>query len=255
MTIKGLKLAAVNITSTDEANGVGALAPSVAAAVTVENSSVAGSISGHYFVGGLVGKVTGGSLTIGYQANSAAETEQTKMTAAKVTSDVVFTNTKTYGSAIGWDMNAATWGQFVGTVIETGVLTIAENCTGNTKFDKSALKFSYNRTNNGSGTITGYYKGNTDLVGYTTTSGNIQYGNKIYKNGWANPTLTVTGDATLQTIGEATILTTAPYKELDNATKTAIKTAQSGVLTNSIDKINWSNLTIVSHNTYVAAPY
>ena len=255
VTIKGLKLAAVNITSTDEANGVGALAPSVAAAVTVENSSVAGSISGHYFVGGLVGKVTGGSLTIGYQATSAAETEQTKMTAAKVTSDVVFTNTKTYGSAIGWDMNAATWGQFVGTVTGTGVLTIAENCTGNTKFDKSALKFSYNRTNNGSGTITGYYKGNTDLVGYTTTTGNIQYGNKTYKAGWATPVLTVTGDATLQTIGEATILTTEPYKELDDATKTAIKTAQSGVLTNAIDKINWSNLTIVSHNTYVAAPY
>jgi hypothetical protein len=254
VNIEDLTLAAVNITwpDADELTGVGALAPTVAATVKVTNSSVAGSISGHYYVGGLVGKVlTGGALTIGYQAANATDTEQEKMTAAKVTSNVNFTNTKTYGSAIGWDDNAATWGQFVGTVSGTGTLTIAENCTGNTSFSKSALKFSYQRTNNGSGTITGYYKGNTDLVGYTTTTGDITYGNKTYKNGWATPVLTVTGDAALQTINEATIYTTAKYQSLDDATKTTIKGAQAN-LTNTIDKIDWSNLTIVSHNLYVA---
>lgn len=249
--IKDLTLAGVAITSTDEANGVGALAPSTNAAVKIEHCSVAGAISGHYYVGGLVGIVKGGTLTIGYQAANETAAEQTKMTEALVTAGVAFTNTKTYGAAIGWDMLAGTWGKLVGSVQGTGALVIAENCTGTAAFDKKALKFSYNRTNNGSGTITGYYKGNTDLVGYTTTTGDITYGAKTYKNGWAAPVLAVTGDATLQTITAATIYTTSTYQTLDDATKTTIKGAQAA-LTNSIDKINWSNLTIVSHNQYVA---
>lgn len=252
ITIKDLTLAGVAITSEDEVNGVGAIAPSTNAAVNIEHCSVAGAISGHYYVGGLVGLVKGGTLTIGYQAANETAAEQTKMTNALVTAGIAFTNTKTYGAAIGWDMDAATWGKFVGSVKGTGVLVIAENCTGTAAFDKKALRFSYNRTNNGSGTITGYYKGNTDLVGYTTTTGDITYGGKTYKNGWTTPVLAVTGDATLQTITAATILTTAPYQTLDDATKTTIKGAQAA-LTNSIDKINWSGLTIVSHNQYVAS--
>lgn len=249
--IDNLKLTNVNIVSVDEANGVGAIAPSVAAAVKITNSSVAGTISGHYYVGGLVGKVlTGGALEIGYQAVDASLPEQNAMTAAKVTSDITFTNTKSYGT-VGWDEKAATWGQFVGTVTGTGTLVIAENCTGNNKFDKKALKFSYQRTNNGSGTITGYYLGNTTFVGYTDGSGDITYDGKTFKDGWATPVLAVTGDATMQTITAATIYTLENYKELDNATKTTIKGAQAA-LTNAINKINWSNLTIVSHNKFVA---
>ena len=254
VAIKDLTLAGVAITSEDEANGVGAIAPSTNAAVTIEHCSVAGAISGHYYVGGLVGIVKGSTLTIGYQAANETAAEQTKMTNALVTAGVAFTNTKTYGTAIGWDDKAATWGKFVGSVEGTGELVIAENCTGTAAFDKKALRFSYNRTHNGSGTITGYYKGNTDLVGYTTTTGDITYGGKTYKNGWNTPVLVVTGDATLQTITAATILTTAPYQTLDDATKTAIKGVQAA-LTNTIDKINWSGLTIVSHNQYVATEY
>lgn len=256
VNIKDLKLTNVNIVSTDDTGiGVGAIAPSVASTVKITNTTAAGTISGHYCVGGLVGKViTDGDLTIGYQAASELTAEQTKMADALVTTDIQFNNTKSYG-VVGWDDKAATWGQFVGTVAGTGTLTIAENCTGNdTKFDKKALKFTYQRTNNGTGTITGYYKGNTNLVGFTTGTGDIKYLNKVFKSGWDTPVLTVTTSGTKQIIDAAKILTLEKYKVLDDATKTTIKGVQTA-LTNTIDKIDWSKLTIESHNLFVETEY
>ena len=261
LTVKDLKLVAAINNGKD--NGInGALAGTVGKAsgsgfaVKVENCHVSGAITGYYYTGGFVGKVIqNGQLTFGYKAANATDEEATKQTAAKCTSDVTFTNTKTYG-VVGWDVNAGTWGQYVGSVADDGTVTIVENCTGNTKFDKKALKFTYQRTNNGSGTITGYYKGNTDLIGFTTTTGNLTYGGKTYKAGWADPVLTVTTSGEIQTIDAAKFLTTENYKELDDATKTAIKATPAQVnLTNAIDKIVWTNLTIESHNLFVKDEY
>lgn len=173
--ITNLTLTGVNIVSVDETNGVGAIAPSTAAVVNIAKCSVAGTISGRYYVGGLVGKVLGGTLTIGHQAADETNVEALAMQNAIVTAGVAFTNTKTYGE-VGWDMKAATWGKFVGTVESNGTLKIAENCEGTAAFDKSTsgLKFGYNRTNNGAGTITGYFAGASDKVGYIEGAANVQ---------------------------------------------------------------------------------
>lgn len=224
VAIKNLTLAGVNIVSTNEADGVGAIAPSVAAAVGITKTSVAGSISGHYYVGGLVGIVKqGGALTIGYQALDETAAEQNKMTAAVVTANVAFTNTKTY-TTVGWDMKAGTWGKLVGTVQGTTAtsLTIAENCGGTTAFDKSTsgLKFGYNRTNNGSGSITGYFKGASDLVGFIEGSANITVtlGATEYTSAGATVD-TVNGTVTTHTFtGIGSVNGTLPAKTADNAT-------------------------------------
>lgn len=222
--IKNLTLAGVNIASTNETAGVGAIAPSVAAAVEITKTSVAGSISGHYYVGGLVGIVKqGGALTIGYQATNETAGEVAKMTAAVVTSNVTFTNTKTY-TEVGWDMKAGTWGKLVGTVQGTAAtsLTIAENCGGTTAFDKSTsgLKFGYNRTNNGSGSITGYFKGASDLVGFIEGSASITVtlGATEYTSAGATVD-TVNGTVTTHTFtGIGSVNGTLPAKTADNAT-------------------------------------
>ena len=174
--VDGVTITNAAIATDVENAGTGILAKTIAGNVAVTSTSVAGSISGHYYVGGLIGIVPqGATLTLGNGTG----------TPKAVTTNVAFTNTKTYGT-VGWDMKAATWGQFVGTIQGTSGTTsveIKQDCSTSGTFDKSALYFPYNRTNNGTGTITGYYKGNSTYVGYVegSTGITLTYGGKSYK--------------------------------------------------------------------------
>lgn len=268
LTVKDLKLvAAINNGKDSGING--ALAGTVGKssgsgfAVKVENCHVSGTIKGYYYTGGFVGKVIkNGQLTFGYKATDATDEEVAKQTAAKCTSDVTFTNTKTYG-VVGWDVNAGTWGQYVGSVADDGTVTIVENCTGNTKFDKKALNFTKQRLNDGAGTINGYFKGNTDLIGFTTTTGDLTYGGKTYKAGLAG---TVSLVGTTKTIADVTFYTTDVYRDLtytgyigttalNTSAQSTIKTNNGTILTEVVGKYTWTGVTVNSHNLFVAAEY
>jgi hypothetical protein len=176
VTIDGVTVQNANIVSTDEANGIGIIAKETTGTSSIVNTTVGGTVTGPYYVGGLVGLVSDGTLTIG-----ASNTEAGKK---PVTSTATFSNNKTYGQ-VGWDMKAGTFGQFVGSVSGTAKLDIKADATADAAFDKSlsGLKFSYNRQNNGTGTITGYFKGDSKLVGYTTTGANnaVTINGKVYQ--------------------------------------------------------------------------
>lgn len=182
VTIDGINITGADIAFAENDFG-GALAKSTAADVTVTNSSVAGSIAGHYYVGGYVGKVISGTLKFGNSDNASNR--------KPCTSAVNFTPSHTYGALVGWDLDAGTWGQFVGSVVATGAanatLNIMADCSASVDLDKKALYFDMNRTNNGTGTLNGWFKGASQKVGYirsTVTTGvvSVKLGTTTYNN-------------------------------------------------------------------------
>lgn len=239
--VSNLSITNATISTTAE-TGVGALANTAAGTVAITKVSVGGSITAPCFAGGLIG-IVNGAVTFG----SAAEAD-------KVTSSVTFTNNKTYGEAIGWDMKAGTFGKFVGHVI-SGTVEIKKDCQATGEFNKAALKFNYNRTNE-EGTITGYFKGNNNLIGYSqeATTGNLTYGEKTYYTA-GTAAATLYGGLTYNTTSKTISGTVYSLQDmsLTNAVKTAIGTA--GITGFGADQAasaetHW-NVSFVSHNAYV----
>lgn len=241
--VSNLTITNATISTTAE-TGVGALANTAAGTVAITKVSVGGSITAPCYAGGLIGIANGTSLTFG--SDNAAD---------KVTSSVTFIPNKTYGEAVGWDMKAGTFGKFVGNV-HAGTVEIKKDCVANGEFDKAALKFNYNRTHK-EGTITGYFKGNTNLIGYSneTGTGNLTYGEKTYYTAGTDAATLYVGltyNTTSKTISGTV------YSLNDMSLTSTVKTAIGGAgITGfgteqaSSDDTIW-NVTFVSHNHYVA---
>ena len=221
--IYDLTINGVDIVSTDETHGVGAVAKSTSENLSISNVKVAGSISGHYYVGGFVGKVTAGRLRI------VGESEV----------DVTLANTIDYASTpYANDDEAGTFGAFVGAVTGSGELGIASSTNKSSALDKSkkGLKFSYNRTLGAKGVITGYFKGASDLVGYSkTTSG-------------ANNAIAI-GDTKYSVAGTVVENTTAKTK-----TSYSINAVAAPTLTDAEKTAGWMSSN-VHLNLYVAGEY
>ena len=222
----------------------GALARTAAGTVTVKKSTIAGTITAPYYAGGIIGKAAGTALTFG--DGTAAN---------KVTSSVTFVNNHDYGNDVSKDMAAGTFGKFVG-ACTAGTVEITKECAASGAFNKTttgadALKFSYNRTDS-KGKVTGYFKGNDNLIGYSTTSGaSLTYGEKAYLKEQSNDSYKagLTYDAEAKTVtGTLYVLSDT---ELTEAMKTAIQGASALNFTADEDT-DWSGVTFVSHNHYVA---
>lgn len=236
LTINGATISTVAET------GIGVLANTAAGTVTISKVSVAGTVAAHGYAGGFIGIASGDALTFDKDC----------------VSSVTFTNNKTYGAAVGWDMMAGTFGKYVGQV-SAGTLAIDKDATKSGAFDKtssaSGLKFGYNRTNN-AGTITGYFKGNDAWVGYSPAATSLAYGGHTYvQNTAANWTAAKSlATAPLAYATDSKTVTGTIYilnDMTDAQVKSAIRTAFTIAGAVKDNQITW-NQTVVFHNHYVA---
>ena len=149
-TITKLNISQANITATAANTGVLAKV-SKATTVAVTASNVAGTISSAYnFVGGLIGQVdaTAGAVKVEFGTTAAASTAP-----ATVTANVTLNNTKSYTASDVLDVSAATWGEYVGSVVGAGTnkaeVIVNFDCAGaTTAHTASVLKYNWKRNAN-----------------------------------------------------------------------------------------------------------
>lgn len=269
VTVNDVTITNATIANVEGTDGVGILAKSTAGAnnITITKVNVTGSIASKSgkdlaFAGGIIGKAahTAGNLVIG------ALEEGTGVTAT-----VSFTNNdKVYGES-GRNVNAGTIGTILGGVDKAGNVELKANATSASTLTKSStgLKFGNYRRFNNAYEITGWYKGNTDLIGRSTSTatGTITY----YKDAvqgvyapvaafaandfdgltWDVDTKTVSG--TLYFNNNADVVLTV--KEIKDFIKTQKAISNDDYKTDGTkDIVNWT-YKIVYHNTFEAAAY
>ena len=239
------------ITDAQGNTGFGVLAADVTGDATITGVNVSGSIASATdkalnYAGGLIGKVTGGTLVIGGEAEGTA-----------VAVNVTFTNNgKLYGTS-GRDSEAGTIGQIIGSINSTGAVNLKANCTATGAFDKSdaALKFSNYRIFNADYEIESYFKGESKLIGriLDTNTANVTIGATTYLATPDYTGLTYTG--TTKTV-TGTLYFIKPVAEA--TAKAAIQTAKSipaadfaPTATPAVDLVTW-NQVIKTLNSYVA---
>lgn len=259
--ITGVTIQNAAIANWEGEAGVGLLAGATSGtnAITITKSSVAGSIASKdathalYYAGGVIGKHAGtGKLTFGDNTD-----------ANKVTAAVTFTNNGRLFGESGVDVKAGTIGQILGSNTATGEVEISQHCAATGAFDKSntALKFQNLRKYNASYEIEGYFKGNSNLIGYCSGVANVKIGTVTYL-----ATAAYTAAAGL-TYSSKTVSGTLHFLNADTKTaqqvKAAIKTGlsidnadyeQKADGTDKTNNVTW-NQQVEVLNSYVAETY
>lgn len=262
-TITGVTITDAVITDWTGDAGVGLLAKdaSANAAITITKTTVAGSIASKnesnalYYAGGVIGKHSGtGKLTFGDNTD-----------ANKVTAAVTFTNKGRLFGESGVDVKAGTIGQILGSNISTGEVEISEYCAATGAFDKSntALKFQNFRKYNASYEIEGYFKGNSNLIGYCSGAANVKIGANTYLSTQSYAGLTYASKTVSGTVYFLNYDTTNDTQlKVRAAIKTALsigdddykQTTSGGVTTETTNNVTW-NQQVVVLNTYETATY
>ena len=254
--VSNIKKLTVNINKT--ATTIGALAKQTSSAnITITKVAIEGSIAAQNKVGGVFGVTATGTVTFGDGTTSGANAYKNA-----VTVNVTFTNNTSYPGTMARNLNAGTFGKFVGQA--GGSVTIKADCSvGSAAFDKDALHFGYNRILDAEGVITHTFQGNTDLIGYSPATNYLQYAGKTFTNVYTTDasgsgkfaynatTKKVTGNVyyigTGAAAGEG-----GDYVGLTTANKTAINNAVLSGTTIPADA-DWSGVTVYAHNSYVEA--
>lgn len=258
ITISGLTITG-SITGENGTAGYGVLAQEVVSGtVNVKNVTVNGTVAGYYNCGGVIGKVTAGTVNLG--AN------KTGNNAKPVVSNVTFTNKDVALGASGIDADAGSFGEFIGKV-NGGTIVIGQDCsvgtTADNAFDKSALLFHNLRKVNAKYVVESYYKGSSNKVGHIA-AGLITYEKKEFKAtklpvaDFADEPAGLSKSGTAWTLNVYTINPLAAYDaETGEGDTYQYSPAQIATIKTNIGFVDGETLTInyISHNTWESAVY
>lgn len=259
ITISGLTITG-SIIGANGTAGYGVLAQEVVSGtVNVQNVTVNGTVAGYYNCGGVIGKVTAGTVKLG--AN------KTGNNAKPVVSNVTFTNKDVALGASGIDTNAGSFGEFIGKV-NGGTIVIGQDCsvgtTADNAFDKSALLFHNLRKVNAKYVVESYYKGSSNKVGHIAAGSLITYEKKAFKAtkltaaDFTDETAGLSKSGTAWTLNVYTIDPLAAYDaETGEGDTYQYSPAQIATIKTKIGFVDGETLTInyISHNTWESAVY